>query len=1279
MNPWKFLRSAAGCIALLLISIQPGRAGEPDPYAGPVWATLDPQPVLAAAAAITPAQYPDSDDALVDQKSLRVVHVDGTAETQDETYTKVLTEKGKRNNNTLTQGFLLPYMTVAVSRLEVIKPGGQVVAVDVAANAQESIDDSQMQANIYDPNHKVLRVNVPGVEIGDLVHAVVRTTIQRPILPGEFADDMMFEGRGFLRHLALEVRMPAAKPLRQVALRDEIPGTVTATTRTEGGDVIYHWEVKNVPRMFEEPGMPPDQEVLQHLTCSTTADWSTVSRWYWELSRPHLEAVSPEMQQQAAALTAGAASDREKISAVFYYVSKNIRYMGLTPEKDRPGFEPHDAALTYAKKYGVCRDKAALLVALLRAAGQKAYPVLVSLGLRKDAQVPNPFFNHAIVAVEVQPGQYQLMDPTDENTRDLLPSYEGNQSYLVCRPEGDTLRRSPVAPAEQSMMRISTKGTLSAAGALEAHSELSFDGINDNAYRDAFVQMKPDDRWRFFERALKGTLPGATLRQLRITPDNLLDTSAPVRAVIDFTVASTAAFGGGQAVVTAPWIGRNFGMVNFILNGTGLEQRRFPLQTMAACGLREEVSLRLDPAFTGAVSLPVCAPRSDGSLDDQRGYSFQDGTLSSHRELKLQTVEFSPADYLRLKQTLKEMQNDDRKSPVLAARGQPAELALVKSGVAPALPVQSDARVREERVGLRVQEAHRAVLTVRSVKEILNYSGKKKESEIKLEYNPAVAEARIVKAVVTAPDGKSKAIAPEEINVMDAGWNAGAKRYPGGRILVANLPGVEIGSVLEVEYEIAFHDKPYLAGFQSFQQGDEVVGKVFQLTAPAGLPRPALERGPAGLLPAASQTQEGTTVRTWTAAAVPALPEEDRLPPAWLYQSGVAFFAGEARDYFAALHHMLLERSTEGTKAQALARKLTATVPTRLAALQAVRDYVASTIRPDGPGFTELPLSALSAADTTLADGYGHEADRAILLHAMLTAAGFAPEFVLGSGQPAIEPLRAVARQIPLPYEFQAVLVKVRVDGQDYYLNDTDQYARLGATAHEGNLGINLADQHPVTIAALAGAGNSRTEDYHLTLDDTGKVRMEIRREYSGAAYAEKHKFFAELPPEEKNRYFQEAVSQVAQGARAVGGLITDFECYPGVEQFTVEVDHYAVVDGPHLYFDLPNTLRLFPADTDQRTLPLLLESAYRKTIHTRVDLPPGFRRLVIAPGNLDLTAPAGAGRARVTAATTAAGWSVTQELEGRPALLAPTDYGALLAIESALENKSSRLLLLEK
>jgi transglutaminase-like putative cysteine protease len=118
------------------------------------------------------------------------------------------------------------------------------------------------------------------------------------------------------------------------------------------------------------------------------------------------------MKQTVETLTAGAKTDLDKVKALFYHVSKKVRYMGLTPEKDRPGYEPHDVKITFEKQYGVCRDKAALLVALLRTAGLNSYPVLINVGTHKDQEVPDADFNHAIVSVELKPREYVLMDPT---------------------------------------------------------------------------------------------------------------------------------------------------------------------------------------------------------------------------------------------------------------------------------------------------------------------------------------------------------------------------------------------------------------------------------------------------------------------------------------------------------------------------------------------------------------------------------------------------------------------------------------------------------------------------------------------------------------------------------------------------------------------------------------------------------------------------------------------------------------------------------------------------
>jgi transglutaminase-like putative cysteine protease len=1255
------------------------RADGTNGYSGPLWTFENPSNALAAAAGITAAKYPDSDAATVEQKMVCSYRPDGTAEEQQETFTKVLTEKGRRDNRTIVLGFMLPYSTVAVAKLDVVAPDGTVTPVNVAANSKESIDESQMAMNIYDPDDRVLQVNIPQLAIGDVIHSVIRQTTERPIIPGAFADENLFEGDGYIRHISYEVHAPAQHPLVSIRLRDQIPGTVTSSTETNAdGAITYRWDATNVPRMFAEPSMPPYDNVLQRLLDSTLPDWQAVSKWYWNLSQPHLEATDPAMQKKVAKLTAGTTNDMQKIKAIFYYVSKNIRYMGLTPEKDRPGFEPHDVKLTFEKNYGVCRDKAALLVSMLREAGLKSYPVLISVGDKRDPAVPDPDFNHAIVCVEQKPGDYLLMDPTDENTRQLLPSYDCNQSYLVCTPEGDPLRISPVQPPEENMMRIKTTGELSANGELKAKSELWFEGVNDDAYRNAFVKMKPDDLRRFFEQRLKQAVPGAKLISLKLLPENMLDMSSALHAELEFSAAGLTASGHRKAIVTVPWIGSDLGIVNFILRGdTGLEKRKYPLQTDATCGLQEDVSLKLGDGFAGTVSLPDCTPVEDRCLSQSEKFSCANRMLDCSRDLKLKTLEFSPAEYLQLKQALKEMQYDGRKAPILALAGKiPAATPIASAGAANA-PVSSDALILESAKSLDVTDAHTAVYRVTYSKRILSYNGKKREAELKVAYNPACQDVRLVHAVSISADGKREKISPDEINVMDAGWNAGAKRYTGGKILVANLPDVEIGSLIEVGFVITNHDKPFLAGFESFQLPDAMKHKSFELSAPENVKVQRLTSGPGGIIHAEQTAEDGKQIFRWSADHVGALPDEQQLPPEWAYDAGVSYFIGDASAYYDQLNQTLLMRSQESSQAAALARQLTAPATNRLEAVRIIRDYIVKSIRVAGPSFTDLPLRELSAADTTLADGYGHLADRAILFHAMLAAAGFHPEFVLASELPPVSGIDRVANAFPLPQYFQFPLVRLVVDGETYYMNDTDQYAKLGATAHDGRLGIALATGRCGEIHAAKNCRDRTETLYSLSVANDGRTRVGVTRYYYGNGYGARNRYFSELPPEERNRYFQNVVSQVAQGAQPVGGLVTKFNQYPGLEQFTVDVDNYAVADGKYLYFDLPFTPSLFPVSADNRALPLFISQAGRDTVRTEITGPKDFRRTVIAPKSENLAAPGGT--AKISSTSHSGRFVITDQLETTPVIVPPADYPALLKVESSLRENSDRVFLFEK
>jgi hypothetical protein len=871
------------------------------------------------------------------------------------------------------------------------------------------------------------------------------------------------------------------------------------------------------------------------------------------------------------------------------------------------------------------------------------------------------------------------MDPTDENTRALLPTSDCDQSFLVCRPEGEGLKISPVQPPEDHMMRVVTTGTLTPEGKLEAKSDLYFDGVNDDAYRNAFAHMKEDDQRRFFESSLKRSMPGARLRSFSLTPHNMMDMSSALHAALEFSVDGMTATGHGDAIVSMPWIGKDFGVVNFILGGAGLDKRKYPMQTSVACGLQEGISLKLAGGFGKVISLPSYTPVDDAGLSFQERVTDRDGVLSGSRELTLKVVEFPPDQYPKLKQILKTLEYDQRKAPILAVADSAPSAAPAPDGQADLPPVESNAEILDSHKEMVVTDAHTSTLKTSYTKRILTYAGKIREAEVKVPYNPACQTARLVRGVVKSKTGQTQEISEGEINVMDAGWNSSAKRYTGGKTLVASLPGVDIGSTIEVAFEITTTNRPFVAGFESFQMPDELDSKSFALTAPAGVAIHHLVSGAAGLIKEEDSEKGGQQIFHWQAEHVKALPQEPQLPPEWTYNSGVSFFAGDMSGYLKELNQTMRNRSAQSAKAAAQAAQLAAQAHGKLETLAAVRDFVAKSIRLAGPSFTELPLSELSAADTTLTDGYGHAADRAILLHAMLTAAGFQPEFVLASPLPPIAGITNVALAFPLPRSFDHPLVRVTVDGAAYYLNDTDQYAKLGSTGYDGRMALALASQAPEIIHAAPGCENKTETVYTLAPDNTGRTRVTVTRRYYGDEYNGENRYFSELPPEERRRYFQEVVSGLAQGARAVGDLTTRFDTYPGLEQYTADVDNYSVLDGNYFYFDLPFTPSLMAVGADRRALPLFISQRSDETVRTEIELPPGFRHVVMAPGSAGLDAPDGSGRAGINSQGKDGKWTMLHEFQMAPAIIPPSDYAALLKVESELGRKSAKAFLLEK
>ena len=279
---------------------------------------------------------------------------------------------------------------------------------------------------------------------------------------------------------------------------------------------------------------------------------------------------------------------------------------------------------------------------------------------------------------------------------------------------------------------------------------------------------------------------------------------------------------------------------------------------------------------------------------------------------------------------------------------------------------------------------------------------------------------------------------------------------------------------------------------------------------------------------------------------------------------------------------------------------------------------------------------------------------------------------------PAIPSFESANRSLALIGNYHDVLVQVPLAGGVVYLNDTDQYAHLGATSHDGNLAVLLTDAKPMVVHATKGSSGKTEEDFRISVGNSGNTRITITRRFFGADYGLRKKFFTELPPEERNRYYQQVVASVSQGARPVGALMTRFDGYPGVESFTVDVNAYAIRDGNYLYFDLPADLRLFPTATDLRAQPFYLPRPVVRIIRSEVTFPSKDWHILIAPKSRDVAAADGSGRVIVDAREQPGGIAIEHRLSIDPSIVQATDYPALVRLENSLEDESARAIVVD-
>lgn len=297
-------------------------------------------------------------------------------------------------------------------------------------------------------------MTVRGLRVGDVLRLSYSVTSKDKVLGGNaqtFVPLIAAPARvGFAR---VRLSWPSSAPLRWRTYAD---GATPRTSKRDGFDEL---EVTvPLPKAAELPGDAPARfQKLQMLEATSFADWQSVSAALGPLyATDGTIAPGSPLAAEVDKIKAASGDPRTRTALALRLVQDEIRY--LFEGMNGGNYTPQKPADTWTRRYGDCKAKTLLLLALLHALGIEAEPVAAnsSMGDLVAQRLPSAgAFDHVLVRATIG-GQSLWLDGTGSGTRladlDDTPPF---RNVLPLRAGGAGLMPLPMRAPGRPMMETS--------------------------------------------------------------------------------------------------------------------------------------------------------------------------------------------------------------------------------------------------------------------------------------------------------------------------------------------------------------------------------------------------------------------------------------------------------------------------------------------------------------------------------------------------------------------------------------------------------------------------------------------------------------------------------------------------------------------------------------------------------------------------------------------------------------------------------------------------------
>ncbi|HUQ49326.1 MAG TPA: DUF3857 domain-containing protein [Terriglobales bacterium] len=528
-------------LALLVVSLQGvAQKKESDPNKPPT-SPVSPAAVPAGKEAhprdlteVTKDEKPDyTQEAVVVEKMRREFRFenDGNGISTTTARIRVQTQAGVQQLGQLVFGYNSANEKLEIVYLRVSKPngGGTVNATD--ANFQDVPSQVEREAPSY-TDYRERHVTVPALRPGDILEYEIKTSSFSPLIPKQFWFEYTFRKDLITLNEELEVNVPKD---RKLTLKNK--GEFAPKVREEGARKIYKWSSNYLKRESDEElkkkrRKQAKEDYVPDLQLTTFQSWEELGAWFAGLQRSQME-PSPQLKAKVEELTRNAKTDEEKTRAIYDYVAQEFRYVSLSFGVGR--YQPHAAQEVFANKYGDCKDKHTLFSTMMRAAGLKVQPVLISASARKlDPGIPSPSqFDHVISAIGNDNKNLTWVDTTTEIAPFGMLSFNirKKKALFVSLDGPSHVIETPSDPPFQSMQTLSVDGVVADLGKLKATVKGEYRGDMELGMRVVFRQV-PQNKWKEVAEYISYNAGvGGEVSDVKV--ENLTDTTKPFKIQFD--------------------------------------------------------------------------------------------------------------------------------------------------------------------------------------------------------------------------------------------------------------------------------------------------------------------------------------------------------------------------------------------------------------------------------------------------------------------------------------------------------------------------------------------------------------------------------------------------------------------------------------------------------------------------------------------------------------------------------------------------------------------------